>query len=100
MLFRSHSFYDTANLLEHLNRPTRKLLQNTLVELATEKEKEKLQQSERMVVEQKQEQLAPFEYKFESKSEPGSFYVVRVIGDKVNVIVLANIELRIDNVST
>ena len=23
------------------------------------------------------------EYKFESKSEPGSFYVVRVIGDKV-----------------
>ena len=23
------------------------------------------------------------EYKFESKSEPGSFYVVRVVGDKV-----------------
>jgi len=35
------------------------------------------------VTEQKQEQLAPTEYKFESKSEPGSFYVVRVIGDKV-----------------
>jgi len=35
------------------------------------------------VVEQKQEQLNPTEYKFESKSEPGSFYVVRVIGNKV-----------------
>lgn len=35
------------------------------------------------VVEHKEEPLAPTEYKFESKSEPGSFYVVRVIGDKV-----------------
>jgi hypothetical protein len=35
------------------------------------------------VVKQKQQQLDPTEYKFESKSEPGSFYVVRVIGDKV-----------------
>jgi hypothetical protein len=38
---------------------------------------------EPQVTKQKQEQLAPAEYKFESKSEPGSFYVVRVIGNKV-----------------
>jgi hypothetical protein len=52
-----NSFYDTANLLEHLNRPTRKLLQNALVDLAAEKEKR--QQSERMLVvqEQKEEHL-------------------------------------------
>ena len=35
------------------------------------------------VVESKDTPTLNEEYKFESKSEPGSFYVVRVIGDKV-----------------
>ena len=35
------------------------------------------------VVESKETSTLNEEYKFESKSEPGSFYVVRVIGDKV-----------------
>ncbi len=35
------------------------------------------------VVEKQNTPTTPEEFKFESKSEPGSFYVVRVIGDKV-----------------
>jgi len=35
------------------------------------------------VVEKQDTPTTPEEFKFESKSEPGSFYIVRVIGDKV-----------------